>query len=138
MDIRNLNSAVASVPAFNAAEAAKPAGGNDAGPRTPAAAASAAAQAAAVQTSPAVQAQDGARDAPDRRELQDSVNRVNEAVKVFNSSVRFSIDEETQQRVVRVVDLETDEVIRQIPSEEVLAIAKVFDKLQGLLIKDKA
>lgn len=138
MDIRNLNSAAASVPAFNAAEATKPAAGNDASARTPAAAASAAAQAAAVQTSPAAQAQDGARDAPDRRELQDSVNRVNEAVKVFNSSVRFSIDEETQQRVVRVVDLETDEVIRQIPSEEVLAIAKVFDKLQGLLIKDKA
>lgn len=137
MDIRNLNSATASVPAFNNAEGARPAPAGDAG-RSAGAAASVAAQAAAVQTSPAAQAQDGARDAPDRRELQDSVNRVNEAVKVFNSSVRFSIDEETQQRVVRVVDLETDEVIRQIPSEEVLAIAKVFDKLQGLLIKDKA
>jgi len=40
--------------------------------------------------------------------------------------------------VVKVVDLETKEVIRQIPSPEVLEIAKAVDQLQGLLIRQKA
>jgi hypothetical protein len=37
-----------------------------------------------------------------------------------------------------VVDGVTKEVIRQIPNEEVLAIARAMDRLQGLLLKGKA
>jgi flagellar protein FlaG len=40
--------------------------------------------------------------------------------------------------VVKVVDTETDQVIRQIPSEEMLAIARNIDRLQGLLVKQEA
>lgn len=131
MEIRNLNTAVTSLPSLTPSEAPRPASAD-------ADSVDLALQRAAVARAAEARAENEARQAPDERQLQDSVNMVNEAVKVFNSSVRFSIDEETKQRVVRVVDLETDEVIRQIPSEEVLAIAKAFDKLQGLLIKDKA
>lgn len=127
MDIRNVNPAVVSIAPLNSNDGTKTAVEPSAAkPVLP-----------VVAPTPAKEV-DEAREAPDRRELLDSVNKVNEAVKIFNSSVRFSIDEETQQRVVKVVDMDTNEVIRQMPSEEVLAIAKVFDKLQGLLIKDKA
>jgi flagellar protein FlaG len=37
-----------------------------------------------------------------------------------------------------VIDRDTDKVIRQIPSEEAVAISKSLDKLQGLLINDQA
>lgn len=131
MEIRNLNP-VATTPAATAA-------------RTPAEAPKAQevplrspAESSVEQTKQAVRAAEESREGADRRELQESLERVNEAVKVFNSSVRFSVDEETKQQVVKVVDVETDEVIRQIPSEDVLAIARAFDKLQGLLLKDKA
>jgi flagellar protein FlaG len=40
--------------------------------------------------------------------------------------------------VVAVVDAETQEVIRQIPSEEVLAIAARLDEARGLLFEGKA
>lgn len=130
MEIRNLNPAVLAVPTSGVSEPVR---------STDGAATRAPVEMPAAAVLVTQQAQDNARMASEQqRELQESVDVVNEAVKVFNSSVRFSIDEDTKQRVVRVVDLETDEVIRQIPSEEVLAIAKVFDKLQGLLIKDKA
>ena len=39
---------------------------------------------------------------------------------------------------MKVVDASTDEVIRQIPSEEIISIAKALDKLQGLLVEQKA
>jgi flagellar protein FlaG len=37
-----------------------------------------------------------------------------------------------------VVDSSTDEVIRQIPSDEVIAISRSIDRLQGILLKHKA
>ncbi|MGQ2967046.1 flagellar protein FlaG, partial [Methylophilus sp.] len=37
--------------------------------------------------------------------------------------------------VVKVVDTETQKVLRQIPNEEVLAISKTLDKLRGLVIR---
>lgn len=79
-----------------------------------------------------------ARSQEAEQRLNDSVKTINETFKTINSSVRFSIDQDTQRQVVKVMDVDTDTVIRQFPSEEVLSIAKALDKLQGLLIKDKA
>ena len=71
-------------------------------------------------------------------ELQSSVDAMNDFVRSLNSALQFSIDEDTGKTVVKVVDMATDQVIRQIPSEEVLAIAKALDKLKGLLIQQQA
>jgi len=73
-----------------------------------------------------------------QKEIEASLERVNETVKLFNSSIRFDVDKETHRQIVRVVDIETEELIRQIPSEDLLSISRALDKLQGLLIKDKA
>lgn len=86
----------------------------------------------AQQVTPAARSQEA------EQRLNDSVKTINETFKTINSSVRFSIDPDTQRQVVKVMDMDTDTVIRQFPSEEVLSIAKALDKLQGLLIKDKA
>ena len=40
--------------------------------------------------------------------------------------------------MVKVIDSNTQEVIKQIPSEEMIAIAKALDKLKGLLLQQKA
>ncbi|MDD2914127.1 MAG: flagellar protein FlaG [Gallionella sp.] len=37
-----------------------------------------------------------------------------------------------------MIDTQTNEVIRQLPSKEMVAIAQALDKFQGLLIKIKA
>jgi len=54
------------------------------------------------------------------------------------TDLSFSVDDETNIRVIKVVDRSTKEVIRQIPSEEMLQMAQALDKLQGLLLKQKA
>ena len=74
----------------------------------------------------------------DQAKLQDAIKATNDFVKPINSSVEFSMDEDTGETVVKVVDTATKEVIRQIPSEEMLSIAKALDKIQGLLIKQSA
>lgn len=68
-----------------------------------------------------------------------AVDQVNKTIKTMSSNdLQFSVDEDTESVVVKVVDRQTHEVIRQIPSEEFLQIAKALDKLKGLLVQDKA
>jgi len=52
--------------------------------------------------------------------------------------VSFSIDKDTHGTVVKIVDTDTNKVIRQIPSEEMLQMAKALDKFTGLLMKQQA
>jgi flagellar protein FlaG len=73
-----------------------------------------------------------------RRKLQEGVKELNSFVKPYNTSLAFSVDEESGELVVKVTDNDTKEVIRQIPSEEALELAKALDKLKGLLIHQKA
>ena len=51
------------------------------------------------------------------------------------SELRFSIDEETGITMVKIIDRETGDLIRQIPSEEMLQIAKSIDQMRGALIR---
>jgi flagellar protein FlaG len=66
-----------------------------------------------------------------------AAEQINKLVQQFDRHLQFTVDEETDTHVVKVIDTQSKEVIRQMPTEEMLAIAKALDKLQGLLIKDK-
>jgi flagellar protein FlaG len=70
--------------------------------------------------------------------LQNSVKQLNDVAKLYSSQLEFSVDKETNIQVVKVVDQETQKVIRQIPSEDAIRIAKAIDDFRGLLLKDKA
>ena len=49
-------------------------------------------------------------------------------------SVRFERDSGSNTLVVKIVDSETDEVIRQIPQEELLELSKHLEELNGNLV----
>ena len=72
-----------------------------------------------------------------REQLKEAVKATNDFVNLVNNSVEFSLDDDTGATVVKVIDKETKEVVRQIPSEEMLAIAKALDTVQGLLVRQK-
>lgn len=74
----------------------------------------------------------------DRNNVEDAVTRIREFVQPINDSIQFSLDDDTGRMVVKVIDVQTKEILRQIPSEEALNIAKALDKLQGILIQNKA
>ena len=48
-------------------------------------------------------------------------------------SLRFQVDEEGGRTVITVLNPHTQEVIRQIPSEELLSLARAFEELGALL-----
>ncbi len=76
--------------------------------------------------------------AGDLKELSRAVDITNKFMLALSQNLQFSIDKDTSKVVVKLVDNSTKEVIRQMPSEEMLSLAKALDKLQGLLIRDKA
>nr|WP_320113730.1 flagellar protein FlaG [uncultured Desulfuromonas sp.] len=49
-------------------------------------------------------------------------------------SVRFENDDEAKQLVVKIVDTDTDEVIRQVPAEEVLSLSVRLEELRGNIV----
>jgi flagellar protein FlaG len=102
-----------------------------------AAASSSVVQTQSVQVSDA-SADPSARNSPTPDDLQAVVEKIQKFVSEAASDIKFSIDEDSGRTVVKVIDRETQDVIRQIPSQEMLDLAKALDKLQGLLLKQKA
>ena len=71
-------------------------------------------------------------------ELKRSVEKINRFLQPANGDIEFTVDEETDRTLIKIIDKKTDTVLRQIPSKEAIAIAKELDRLQGLLVRDKA
>ena len=71
-------------------------------------------------------------------ELSDAVAKLNDSMQARSQSLEFSIDTDSKRTIVKVVDLATKEVVRQIPTEEALQISKSLEKFSGMLIQQKA
>jgi flagellar protein FlaG len=72
------------------------------------------------------------------KDAQQAADAMQEFVQPLNNTLQFSVDQDSGSTVIKVVDSATDKVIKQIPSEEAVALAKALDKLKGLLIQQKA
>lgn len=71
-------------------------------------------------------------------QVKQAVQKIQGTVDNLAHNLRFSIDEDTGKTIIKVMDVHTEEVIRQIPSEEAVEIARTLDKVQGLLFNGKA
>ena len=66
------------------------------------------------------------------------VSQMNEFVQTLNRDLQFTIDQDSGQTIIKVLDSETKEVIRQIPREELLEIANHLNEGAGVLLKVRA
>jgi flagellar protein FlaG len=75
---------------------------------------------------------------PDLDQVAEAVRNINKTMQALSQDLEFSIDADSHRAIVKVVDQQTKEVIRQMPTAEALEIAKALDRVQGLLIRQKA
>lgn len=75
---------------------------------------------------------------PDDDELAHAVRSLNSRLTAWSTNLRFEIDQDTSRVVVQVVDIESGDVVRQIPSEEVLHMSKMLGKLHDLSFRASA
>lgn len=66
-------------------------------------------------------------------QTQQSLQEINKVLASLSISVQFQVDPDYKDVIVKVVDQQNDKVILQIPSIEVVRIAKAMDSLKGLL-----
>lgn len=59
----------------------------------------------------------------DSAEIREAVSEINDFVQSVQRDLAFNLDEASGRTVIRVIDSDSGELIRQIPSEEVLAMA---------------
>ncbi len=69
----------------------------------------------------------------DKEQLQAAVDRVSSYVQSLSRSLNIRVDERSGDTVISVQDATTDELIRQIPSEEVLAISAAISEQLDVL-----
>ena len=65
--------------------------------------------------------------------INKAVRDLNEHMQVVHRELEFSVDEDSGKTVIKVMDLETKKVIRQIPNEEALNVARMLD--EGIELK---
>lgn len=75
---------------------------------------------------------------PSPEQVKEAVDSMNAMLRDLSRGIQFSIDKDTGITVVKVIDKENNEVIRQMPAKETLQIAKDLDRLRGLLLHEKA
>ena len=75
---------------------------------------------------------------PTREVVAKAAAQLQEFVSSMGRNLSFSIDETTGYNVVRVVNPDTGELIRQLPSEELLKISRDFQRLNNVLVSQKA
>lgn len=71
------------------------------------------------------------RQEPTEAVLASAVSEINDYVQNIQRSLQFTVDEASGKDVVTVLDKDTEEVIRQFPSDEVLAIARQLAEQKG-------
>ncbi len=95
----------------------------------------------------APQQKDMSAKADDQQGLQQAVSFLNEQVQTVKRSLEFAVEEDTGMVIVSVRDSDTNELIRQIPAEYVVDMARKMHELQqdqaesqmeGLLFRSEA
>jgi flagellar protein FlaG len=88
--------------------------------------------AAALDTVDAVKAKPAA---PSSKDVEEAVAKLNKSLQDRAQSLEFTIDDDSNRTIVKVIDQRTKEVLRQIPTPEALEIAKSIDaRVEGLLV----
>jgi len=70
--------------------------------------------------------------------LQDQLSMVSEFAKKLHNELEFSTDDDSGRTIVKVINKETEEIIRQIPSDEFLRMSNSMDEVKGALFSSQA
>ncbi|MER1966546.1 flagellar protein FlaG [Castellaniella sp. GW247-6E4] len=70
--------------------------------------------------------------------MEKALDSVNRSLEAWSTGMRFEMDEDAQRLVVSIIDSATGEVLRTVPSDAVLRVAKMIVQLQGAGVDTRA
>ena len=74
-------------------------------------------------------------------DVKEAANKGNTLLQSVNRNLQFKIDDSTKEVVVKIVDSSSGDVVRQIPTEDMLNFIKRMQEMdgqQGSVIQDRA
>ena len=74
---------------------------------------------------------------PTKEEIQKAINAANKKAYFGHTNAQFSYHEETHSIAVKIMDAETSEVIKEIPSEETLEMISKMWELAGIMVDER-
>lgn len=74
---------------------------------------------------------------PDEKQLIDAIEKTNKAIEGSTCSFEYSIHEQTKQIMVKVIDNETKEVIREFPPEKILDMVAKMWEVAGIMVDER-
>jgi len=75
------------------------------------------------------------KNAPEQ--IKEVVTRLQTTLQNIEPKIELSVDKELKQVIIRILDKESGELIRQIPSEEVLELDRFFADQSGLFVEEE-
>ena len=72
-----------------------------------------------------------------QQDYKQAVNEINSVLKKIPTTLHFQKDEASNRFIVNVTDISTGEVIRSLPGDAVLRIARQLESLKGIIFDDK-
>lgn len=72
-----------------------------------------------------------------KEDLNKVIKGMNDFLKPSNTSLKFEMHEELKEYYVRIIDNQTQEVVKEIPSKKVLDMYAAMTKFMGLLVDKK-
>lgn len=66
-----------------------------------------------------------------------AIEKANRAMVSANRELEFSVHEATKEIMVKVIDTETKEVVREIPSEKILDMVANILEMAGILVDER-
>lgn len=72
-----------------------------------------------------------------RAEVEKAVESISDFVQSVRRNINFSVDDTSGRIVVKVIDTESGDLVRQIPSEEALALAENLNSAGSVLFEAK-
>ncbi|MDI6799986.1 MAG: flagellar protein FlaG [Actinomycetota bacterium] len=74
----------------------------------------------------------------DKKKSEEVLESLNEIINIFNTQLEFSVHEGTKEIMVTIMDMETKEVIREIPPKEILDMVAKMLEMVGMMVDKKA
>ena len=71
-------------------------------------------------------------------EINEAVKRIGDSLAGVQSDLQFEVDTEAGDVIVKIINRQTQEVIKQIPSQTAIDLAKSMSNLSGRLVNAKA